>query len=100
MYDVSMNTPLLIRWKGKIKPGSVNTSLIQNIDFAPTMLQMGGVPVPGSMQGINLMPLITGKQKNLLRKELYYHYYEYPVDHSVLPHLGIREKRYKFLYSQ
>lgn len=98
MYDVSMNTPLLIRWKGKIKPGTVNTSLIQNIDFAPTMLDMAGAPVHGSMQGLSLMPLITGKQKDVVRKELYYRYYEYPVDHAVLPHLGIREKRYKLIY--
>jgi len=98
MYDVSMNTPLLIRWKGKIKPGTVNASLIQNIDFAPTMLDMAGVSIPKTMQGLTLKQLITGKQKNLLRKELYYHYYEYPVDHSVLPHLGIREKRYKLIY--
>ncbi len=98
MYDVSMNTPLLIRWKGKIKPGTVNTSLIQNIDFAPTMLDIAGVSIPKPMQGLTLKPLITGKQKDLTRNELYYRYYEYPIDHYVLPHLGIREKRYKLIY--
>jgi arylsulfatase A-like enzyme len=98
MYDVSMQTPLLIKWKGKIKPGSVNASLVQNIDFAPTMLEMAGLSVPEWMQGLSLKPLITGKQNDLPRKELYYRYYEYPVDHSVLPHLGIREKRYKLIY--
>jgi arylsulfatase A-like enzyme len=98
MYDVSMQTPLLIRWKGKIKPGVINTSLVQNIDFAPTMLDVAGIALPSFMQGISLKSLITGKQTILPRKELYYHYYEYPIDHYVLPHLGIRERQYKLIY--
>jgi arylsulfatase A-like enzyme len=103
MYEVSMNTPLLIRWKGKIKPGSVNNSLIQNIDFAPTMLDMANVTIPEWMQGLSLKLVLTGKQNvpmsiGIPRKELYYRYYEYPIDHYVLPHLGIREKQYKLIY--
>jgi arylsulfatase A-like enzyme len=103
MYDVSMQTPLLIRWKGKIKPGSVNTSLVQNIDFAPTMLDVAGIKIPDWMQGLSLKPIITGKQNvpmaiGMPRKELYYRYYEYPIDHYVIPHMGIREKQYKLIY--
>lgn len=98
MYDVSMNTPLLVRWKGKIKAGSVSTSLVQNIDFAPTMLGVAGVKAPDWMQGLSLKPILTGKQNELERKELYYRYYEYPIDHYVIPHLGIREKQYKLIY--
>jgi len=98
MYDVSMNTPLLVRWKGKIKAGSVSTSLVQNIDFAPTMLDVTGVKAPDWMQGLSLKPILTGKQNELERKELYYRYYEYPIDHYVIPHLGIREKQYKLIY--
>jgi len=98
MYDVSMQTPLLIRWKGKIKPGSVNTSLVQNIDFAPTMLDAAGVKAPDWMQGLSIKPILTAQQKELPRKELYYRYYEYPIDHYVIPHLGIRKSRYKIIY--
>ena len=103
MYDVSMQTPLLIKWKGKIKPGSVNTSLVQNIDFAPTMLDIAGVKAPDWMQGLSLKSILTGKQKvpmdiGMPRKELYYRYYEYPIDHYVIPHMGIREKQYKLIY--
>lgn len=98
MYDVSMQTPLLMKWKGNIKPGSVNTSLVQNIDFAPTMLDVAGVKAPDWMQGLSLKPIATGKQSELARKELYYRYYEYPIDHYVIPHIGIREKQYKLIY--
>jgi arylsulfatase A-like enzyme len=98
MYDVSMQTPLLVKWKGKIKPGSINTSMVQDIDFAPTMLDVAGVKIPDWMQGLSLKPIITGKQNELARKELYYRYYEYPIDHYVIPHLGMREKQYKLIY--
>ena len=98
MYDVSMQTPLLVKWPGKIKAGTVNSSLVQNIDFAPTMLDIAGVKIPEWMQGLSLKPILTGKQTELLRKELYYRYYEYPIDHYVIPHLGIREKQYKLIY--
>jgi arylsulfatase A-like enzyme len=98
MYDVSMQTPLLVKWKGKIRPGSINTSMVQDIDFAPTMLDVAGVKIPDWMQGLSLKSIITGKQNELARKELYYRYYEYPIDHYVLPHLGIREKQYKLIY--
>jgi len=98
MYDVSMQTPLLIKWPGKIRAGSVNTSLVQNIDFAPTMLDVAGVKIPDWMQGLSVKSILTGKQTELSRKELYYRYYEYPIDHYVIPHLGIREKQYKLIY--
>jgi arylsulfatase A-like enzyme len=98
MYDVSMQAPLLIRWPGKIKAGTVTNAMTQAIDYAPTMLGAAGIATPDFMQGINLVPLITGKQKTLPRKSLYYHFYEYKADHTVLQHLGIRGERYKLIY--
>ena len=98
MYDVSMQAPLLMRWPGKIKAGIINNTLVQNIDFAPTMLDIASASVPVGMQGLSLKPLVTGKQSKLPRKYLYYHYYEYPIDHYVVPHLGIRGDRYKLIY--
>jgi len=98
MYDVSMQSPLLIRWPGKIKAGSVTNQMVQNIDYAPTFLDIAGVKTPNWMQGISMKPLLMGQQKILTRKNLYYHYYEYPIDHYVLPHLGIRGERYKLIY--
>ncbi len=98
MYDVSMQAPMLMRWPGKIKPGSINTNLTQTIDYAPTMLDAASLDIPGFMQGISLVPSMTGKQKILPRNKLYYHFYEYKADHTVLQHLGIRGERYKLIY--
>jgi hypothetical protein len=98
MYDVSMKSPLLMRWPGKIKAGMINNTLVQNIDYAPTLLDVASAKIPTTMQGLSLKPLITGQQAALPRKYLYYHYYEYPIDHYVVPHLGIRGERYKLIY--
>ncbi|MEJ7672001.1 MAG: sulfatase/phosphatase domain-containing protein [Chitinophagaceae bacterium] len=81
-----------------MKARSVNTTMVQNIDFAPTFLQAANVKIPDWMQGVGLVPLITGKQKTLARKQLYYHFYEYNADHTVLQHLGVRGERYKLIY--
>lgn len=98
MYDVSMQSPLLVRWPGHIAPGSVNNSLVQNIDYAPSILAAAGVKVPAEMQGLSLVPLLTGKVKKLNRDQLYYHFYEYKADHTVLQHVGVRGERYKLMY--
>jgi len=98
MYDKSMKTPLMIRWPGQIKPKTKTDAMVQNIDFAPTFLNAAGVDIPNWMQGLSLVPVITGKKKSLDRLYLYYHYYEFVKDHTVIPHLGIRGERYKLIY--
>ncbi len=98
MYDVSMKSPLIMRWPNHIKPGSVNNTMVQNIDYAPTFLAVTGIEQPKQMQGINLTPLLNGETKTLTRKSLYYHFYEYKADHTVLQHIGIRGERYKLIY--
>ncbi len=97
-YDVSMQTPLIVRWPGHIKPNSVSNTLVQNIDFAPTILDIVDAKIPEWMQGVSLKPLLTGKQKDFSRKYLYYHYYEFGKDHTVIPHLAIRGDQYKLIY--
>lgn len=97
-YDVSMQVPLLIRWPGQIKAGTTINTMVQNIDYAPTILDIAGEKTPGWVQGVSLKPLVTGKQKTLNRNYLYYHYYEYVRDHTVIPHLAVRGTRYKLIY--
>lgn len=98
MYDVSMQAPLMMRWPGHIKPSTVNTNLTQTIDYAPTILDAAQIKVPDFMQGLSLIPSVTGKQNIIPRHNLYYHFYEYNADHTVLQHLGVRGERYKLIY--
>jgi arylsulfatase A-like enzyme len=98
MYDKTMKTPLMIRWPGHIKAGTTSDAMVQNIDFAPTILNTTGVTIPGWMQGMSLLPIAEGKKKSFDRPYLYYHYYEFGRDHTVIPHLGVRGERYKLIY--
>ncbi|MGB3619184.1 MAG: sulfatase, partial [Catalinimonas sp.] len=76
IYDESFRTPLMVRWPGRIAPGTRNTEMVQNLDFAPTLLQAAGVDVPAAMQGESLLPLLTGDTAAWDRDAVYYHYYE------------------------
>lgn len=97
MYEESYRQPFLVRWPGVIKPGSVNTDLVSNLDFAETFLDIAGVQVPGDMQGESLVPILKGNTPSDWRKSLYYHYYEYPAVHMVQRHYGVRTARHKLI---
>jgi arylsulfatase A-like enzyme len=98
MYEESLKMPFIVKWPGVVKPGSRNTDLVQNLDYAQTFLEIAGAPQPKDMQGLSLVPLLKDEQKNDWRKEIYYHYYEYPSVHMIPRHYGIRTKRYKLMH--
>ncbi len=98
MYEESLRTPMVMRYPGTIQPGTVINEMIVNIDFAPTLLQAAGAPVPADMQGRSFLPLFKSRTARTgWRKAIYYHYYEYPEPHHVSPHFGIRTQRYKLI---
>ena len=98
MYEEAYRMPLLVRWPGVIKPGSVSTDLVSNLDFAETLLDAAGVTIPADMQGRSLVPLLEGKPAGTQQDSLYYHYYEFPAVHMVRRHYGIRTARYKLIH--
>ncbi len=98
VYDESFKTPLLVRWPGVVKAGSVETEMVQNLDFAQTMLSAAGIQPPDDMQGESLIPLLKGEKDNWTRDAVYYHYYEYPAVHMVKRHYGIVNKEFKLVH--
>lgn len=99
MYEESLKMPFIIRWPAKIKPGTESEHLIQNIDYAPTFLEMAGVEVPGDMDGHSLLPILRGDEKIEWRDAIYYQYYEGEwATHNVMRHYGVRTDRYKLVY--
>lgn len=97
IYEQSMRTPLLMKFPKGIKTRDEVDELVQNIDWAPTLLDLAGVEVPNDMQGRSLLPLVQGEQDSW-RDALYYHYYEFPNEHMVKKHYGIRTERYKLIH--
>ena len=55
MYEESLRTPLIVRWPGVVAPGSSNSALVSNLDFAQTFLELAGHQVPPDMQGQRLV---------------------------------------------
>ncbi|MDA1016089.1 MAG: sulfatase [Planctomycetota bacterium] len=98
MYEESYRMPLMVRWPGKVAPGSVNTDLVSNLDYAETFLDIAGVEIPQDMQGRSLVPVLTGNTPKDWYKSLYYQYYEFPGPHSVRRHYGLRTDRYKLMH--
>jgi arylsulfatase A-like enzyme len=98
MYKESFRMPLLMRFPPMMDGGMINTQLVQNLDFAPTFLDMAGAAIPGDMQGLSLLPLFKEENTADLRSSLYYHYYEYPGAHAVKRHYGIRTDTYKLIH--
>jgi arylsulfatase A-like enzyme len=98
MYEESLRVPLLVKFPGKIKPGSISKSFVTNADFACTFLDYAGLPVPGDLQGRSIRPILEGNEPSNWRQSMYYHYYEFPKPHNVHPHIGVRTEQYKLVY--
>lgn len=99
MYEESLRTPLLIAYPGHIQPGTVCNKLVQNIDYAPTFLDLAGVSKPKELPGRSLTPLFkAGDKVKGWRNSIYYHYYDYPTYHMVRKHDGVRTDRYKLIH--
>ncbi len=96
MFEESFKMPFTIRWPGKIQPGARPQALIQNIDYAPTFMEMAQLPVPAEIQGKSLMPIFQDSEAKV-RKSLYYAYYELG-EHAVPRHFGVRTDRHKLFY--
>ena len=98
MYEESMRTPLIMRLPDGFSRRGDITELVQNIDYAPTFLELAGAAVPDDIHGLSLVPLLKGEHPDDWRTALYYHFYEYPAEHMVKRHYGIRTDRYKLIH--
>ncbi|WP_276165976.1 sulfatase family protein [Zobellia alginiliquefaciens] len=97
MYEESFRTPLLVKYPKEIKPGTVVNNLVQNIDFAPTFLDYAGLDIPKEIQGNSFRKLVNGEADEW-RDAVYYTYYEFPGEHKVKRHYGVRTERYKLIH--
>jgi arylsulfatase A-like enzyme len=97
MYEPGLRVPLLARGPG-IRPGHVPAQFVANIDLAPTFLDLAGLPIPASMQGRSLAPLLRGETPADWRTSVYYRYYHDPGHHNTAAHLGVRTATHKLIH--
>jgi arylsulfatase A-like enzyme len=98
MYEPSIRVPMLLRLPSRLKAGRVDSShLVLNVDIAPTLLELAGVPVPSWMHGRSWLPLLEERQGSW-RDAFLYEYYEYPAVHCVRKNRGVRTARWKLIH--
>ncbi|WP_082433363.1 sulfatase [Flagellimonas eckloniae] len=97
MYEESFRTPLLMKYPKEIEPGTVVDEMVQNLDFAPTFLDYAGAEISEEIQGESFRQLVNGKVSEW-RDAIYYTYYEFPAEHHVKRHYGVRTDRYKLIH--
>ena len=98
MYEESLMMPLIVRWPGVVEPGSTVDALVQNIDYAPTFLDIAGAATPANVHGDSLVPLLRGETPEDWRDAIYYRYYEFPGAHQVAKHFGVRTATAKLMH--
>lgn len=98
MYDESMRMPFLVRYPGVVKPGSRSDALINNTDFAPTLLDIAQGSPLGKMQGRSFVPVLRGAEPRDWRTATYYRYWMHMAHHDNPAHYGIRTKEYKLIF--
>lgn len=99
IYEESMRQPLIVHWPEGIEPGSVSEQLVQNIDLAPTVLELANAEIPQQVQGRSLVPLLQGEELDDWRDALYYQYFEGPpAVHNVAQHYGVRTDQYTLVH--
>ncbi len=96
MYEESLRTPLIIKYPDKIKPGLMSNELVQNLDIAPTMLEVAGADMPDDMQGQSLRPLFESPANEEWREAIYYQFFE--SGWGVPQHYGVRTKSHKLIH--
>ena len=126
MYEESFRTPLIARLPDCLKrqakmpeksmevygpeygmrEGDID-GFVQNIDHAATFLDLAGIEIPDDIQGESYLPLLMGEKPSEVntrhegtgwRPALYYHFYEYPAEHAVRRHYGVRSERYSLMH--
>ena len=64
-YEGVAHIPTIVRWPGRVEPGTRTDALVEGVDLMPTVLEMLGVPVPDGMHGQSLVPVLDGTQEGV-----------------------------------
>ncbi|WPR71080.1 sulfatase [Flavobacterium sp. NG2] len=100
MYEESMRMPFFVRFPEKIKAGLRTDAIINNTDFAPTIIELAGGKAPKQMQGHSFKKVLeTGKEPKGWQQSTYYRYWMHMAHaHANPAHFGIRTKKYKLIF--
>jgi N-acetylglucosamine-6-sulfatase len=100
MYDESMRIPFLVRYPSMVEAGTRTDAIINNVDLAPTIIELAGGTVPEYMQGESFRKILeTGVEPEGWKQSTYYRYWMHMAHRHANPaHFGIRTKNYKLIF--
>lgn len=99
MYEESLRMPLIVRYPDKFPGGGVVQAVINNVDFAPTLLELAGVSeMPEDFQGRSFVAHLEGQTPEGWRDASYYRYWMHMAHHDNPAHYGIRTRDYKLIF--
>lgn len=99
MYEESQRMPFLVRYHKVIKAGQRFDTIIENVDYGPTMLDFANAEIPKSVQGRSFKSLLeAGTEPVDWKQEAYYRYWMHMAHHDNPGHMGIRTKTHKLIY--
>lgn len=97
-YEEGTRMPFVIRYPEKIKSGMRSEAIVENVDFAPTLLDFAGADVPDYMQGKSFKSILeTGTEPKGWKQAAYYHYWLHMAHHEVPAHISVRTKTHKLI---
>ncbi len=98
IYEESLRVPLIVRWPSSVEPGTIADAIVNNVDFAPSLLDIAGADIPESMQGRSVVPILEGSTPADWRTATYYRYWMHMTHHDNPAHFGIRTRDFKLVF--
>lgn len=100
MYEESMRMPFIVHYPKGFKKGIRTDAIINNTDFAPTLIDIAGGNTPGYMQGHSFKTILKeGIEPENWQQSTYYRYWMHMGSKHANPaHFGIRSKQYKLIF--
>lgn len=98
-YEESIRIPYIVRPpKGYMAdPGRRADQMVLNIDLAPTLLDLSGIPIPATMQGESFLPILNSSNTPGRNAWVYELFKDFPFGGRVPPHKAVRTNRYKYI---
>jgi arylsulfatase A-like enzyme len=88
LSEGGIRVPFVVRWKGTLPEGRVYDEPVISLDVAATALAMAGVQETGDLDGVNLIPYLTGQRRDAPHQALYWRFWN---------QAAIRKGRWKYL---
>ncbi len=97
MYDPTQRMPFLLRDPRSEHNGECSDLMINNIDFAPTLIELAGGDTPDYMDGESFTEVVEGREPKGWREAVYYRYWMHMIHHDIPAHMGVRTEDYKLI---